>query len=198
MRVIKIALNGFRNYEWETAEFIPGTNVISGQNAQGKTNLLEAVYMLSLGKSFRTRFDRELVGFGYSSAEILAQIESHGREQTVKISLVPGQGKKITVNSVKKTASELAETINTVLFSTEDLNIISEDIQTIYTSEDLAVVKDLLIDYNVSYIFVGAFEKEKFGEELNEDLLRSLGRVVFEDGSSGTFIVQVQGAGEEM
>jgi len=126
MRVIKIALNGFRNYEWETAEFIPGTNVISGQNAQGKTNLLEAVYMLSLGKSFRTRFDRELVGFGYSSAEILAQIESHGREQTVKISLVPGQGKKITVNSVKKTASELAETINTVLFSPEDLNLIKE------------------------------------------------------------------------
>ena len=76
---------------------------------------------------------------------------------------------------------------------TEDLNIISEDIQTIYTSEDLTVVKDLLIDYNVSYIFVGAFEKEKFGEALNEDLLRSLGRVVFEDGSSGTFIVQVQG-----
>ena len=79
---------------------------------------------------------------------------------------------------------------------TENLNMISEDIQTIYTSEDLDVVKGLLIDYNVSYIFVGAFEKEKFGEELNEDLLRSLGRVVFEDGSSGTFIVQVQGTGE--
>ena len=126
MRVIKIALNGFRNYEWETADFAPGTNVISGQNAQGKTNLLEAVYMLSLGKSFRTRFDRELVGFGYSSAEILAQIESHGREQTVKISLAPGQSKKITVNCVKKTASELAGTINTVLFSPEDLNLIKE------------------------------------------------------------------------
>lgn len=126
MRVIKIALNGFRNYEWETAEFDPGTNVISGQNAQGKTNLLEAVYMLSLGKSFRTRFDKELVGFGYSSAEILAQIESHGREQTVKITLSPGQAKKITVNSVRKTASELAGTINTVLFSPEDLNLIKE------------------------------------------------------------------------
>lgn len=79
---------------------------------------------------------------------------------------------------------------------TEDLNIISEDIQTIYTSEDLDVVKDLLIDYNVSYIFVGAYEEEKFGEALNKDSLRSLGNVVFEDGSSGTFIVQVQGAGE--
>ena len=60
MRVVKIALNGFRNYEWETADFAPGTNVIFGQNAQGKTNLLEAVYMLSLGKSFRTRLTGSL------------------------------------------------------------------------------------------------------------------------------------------
>lgn len=152
MRVIKIALNGFRNYEWETAEFIPGTNVISGQNAQGKTNLLEAVYMLSLGKSFRTRFDRELVGFGYSSAEILAQIESHGREQTVKISLVPGQSKKITVNSVKKTASELAETINTVLFSPEDLNLIKEG----------AAIRRKLMDNAISQI------RPKYAEILSQ------------------------------
>ena len=90
MRVSKIALNGFRNYEWETAEFDPGTNVISGQNAQGKTNLLEAVYMLSLGKSSRTRLDRELVGFGYSAAEIPAKPPpatntSHESEITVSL-----------------------------------------------------------------------------------------------------------------
>ena len=77
MRIKKIALSGFRNYEWETAEFNEGTNVISGENAQGKTNLLEAVYMLSCGRSFRTRFDRELIGFGYSGAEILADVVSH-------------------------------------------------------------------------------------------------------------------------
>ena len=91
MIVKKIALNGFRNYEWETAEFDAGTNVICGPNAQGKTNLLEAVYLLSIGRSFRTRFDRELVGFGYSSAEILADVSSHEREQTVRIVLQPGQ-----------------------------------------------------------------------------------------------------------
>ena len=152
MRVVKIALNGFRNYQWETAEFIPGTNVISGQNAQGKTNLLEAVYMLSLGKSFRTRFDKELVGFGYSSAEILAQIESHGREQTVKISLVPGQSKKISVNGVKKTASELAGTINTVLFSPEDLNLIKEG----------AAIRRKLMDNAISQI------RPKYAEILSQ------------------------------
>ena len=68
MRVSRIALSGFRNYEWESFTFDPGTNVIRGKNGQGKTNLLEAVFMLTGGKSFRTRFDREIVGFGFSSA----------------------------------------------------------------------------------------------------------------------------------
>ena len=124
MKVNKIALNGFRNYEWDTAEFSGGTNVISGRNAQGKTNLLEAVYMLSCGRSFRTRFDRELIGFGCDSAEILADVVSHEREQTVRILLRSGVRKQITVNSVKKTASELGETLNVVLFCPHDLNLI--------------------------------------------------------------------------
>lgn len=126
MRVDRIALTGFRNYEWETVDFSPDTNVITGENAQGKTNLLEAVYMLSGAKSFRTRFDRELVGFGFSSAEILADVNSHDRDQTVKISLTPGSRKGILVNSVKKTAAELAGTLTTVLFCPDDLDIVKE------------------------------------------------------------------------
>lgn len=102
MIVRRIALNGWRNYDFEAFDFSPNTNVIRGQNAQGKTNLLEAVYMLAAGRSFRSRFDRELVGFGFSSAEILADIEAHGREQTIRILLTPGRRKQITVNSVKK------------------------------------------------------------------------------------------------
>jgi DNA replication and repair protein RecF len=126
MIIKRIALNGFRNYEFDTAEFIPGTNVISGQNAQGKTNLLEAVYMLSCGRSFRTRFDKELVGFGYSAAEILAEVDSQDREQTIRILMNPGQAKRITVNGVKKTAGELSQVVNTVLFCPDDLNLIKE------------------------------------------------------------------------
>ena len=63
MRVERIALSGFRNYDEETVEFSPAVNVICGPNAQGKTNLLEAVYILTGARSFRTRFDRELIGF---------------------------------------------------------------------------------------------------------------------------------------
>ena len=126
MRVEKIALQGFRNYEWETAAFDPGTNVITGANAQGKTNLLEAVYMLSGARSFRTRFDKELVGFGCTEGQILAEVYSHERQQTVDIRLRPGQAKRITVNAVKKSGGELAETVNTVLFCPDDLDLIKE------------------------------------------------------------------------
>ena len=129
MKVLKIALNGFRNYEWETAEFSENINIVCGDNAQGKTNLLEAVYYLSSGKSFRTRMDRELVGFFYSEAEILADIFSHGREQTIRIRLCPGQAKRITVNGVRKTGTELAETLNVVLFCPDDLNLIKDGAQ---------------------------------------------------------------------
>ncbi len=142
MRIKKIALNGFRNYAFETVELDGGTNVISGRNAQGKTNLLESVYMLSTGRSFRTRFDRELIGFGFSGAQILAQVESRGREQDIDIQLRQGQGKKILVNSVKKTASQLSETLNTVLFCPDDLDLIKEG----------AAIRRRLLDNAISQI----------------------------------------------
>ena len=114
MIVRKIALNGWRNYEFAAAEFSPGTNVITGENAQGKTNLLEAVYLLTGGKSFRTRFDKELIGLGYTGAEVLADVFAFGREQTVRIVLRQGQRKQIWQNGVKKTAAELAGTFAAV------------------------------------------------------------------------------------
>ena len=142
MIVKKIALNGFRNYDFETAEFAPGTNVICGENAQGKTNLLEAVYMLSAGRSFRTRFDRELIGFGCDGADILADVTSHEREQTVNLRMQNGRPKRILVNSVKKTASELSQVVNTVLFCPDDLNLIKEG----------AAVRRRLMDNAISQI----------------------------------------------
>ncbi len=82
--------------------------------------------MLSCGRSFRTRFDRETVGFDYPSAELLADVYAHERAQTIQIQIRPGQGKRIAVNGVRKTAAELAETRNVVLFCPDDLNLIKE------------------------------------------------------------------------
>ena len=76
---------------------------------------------------------------------------------------------------------------------TDDLNRISADIETIYTSDDPDVVKNLLKEYNVSYIFVGKMEEEKYGDALQMDLLRTLGNVVYTDEIHGTFIVKTGG-----
>ena len=92
--------------------------------------------------SFRTRFDRELVGFDCSWAEILADVFSHGREQTISIRLQPGQGKQIKVNSVKKSAGELSQVVNAVLFCPDDLNMIKEG----------AAVRRRLMDNAISQI----------------------------------------------
>ena len=152
MRIDQIALTGFRNYEWETLRFAEGTNVIAGANAQGKTNLLEAVYLLSTGRSFRTRFDRELVGFAFSEAELLAEVYSHERQQTVHIRLHPGQTKRILVNGVKKKASELSELLNVVLFCPDDLNLI----------KDGAAVRRRLLDNAISQL------RPRYAEILSE------------------------------
>ena len=152
MIIKRIALNGFRNYDFETTEFGSGTNVIYGENAQGKTNLLEAVYMLACGRSFRTRFDRELIGFGCDGAEILADVHSHGRDQTVRIVMKSGQRKQISVNSVRKTASELPETVTAVLFCPDDLNLI----------KDGAAARRKLLDNAISQI------RPRYAEYLTE------------------------------
>ena len=157
MIVRKIALNGFRNYDFETAEFDSGTNVICGPNAQGKTNLLEAVYMLSGARSFRTRFDKELIGFGCDGADILAEVCSHDREQTVNIRMMHGRPKRILVNGVKKTGGELGEVMNTVLFCPDDLNLLRDGPAARRRLMDLAICQlrpgyaQLLADYNRLY-----------------------------------------------
>ena len=72
-----------------------------------------------------------------------------------------------------------------------DLNVRSDDVMTIYTSTDKATVRELLEKYRVSYIFLGSKEEEKYGVDLNRELLTSLGEVVFSDETSGTEIVKL-------
>ena len=74
---------------------------------------------------------------------------------------------------------------------TADLNEKSADIESIYTSSDEEYVKELLEEYDVSYIFVGSKEREKYGGTLNEDVLKSLGEVVFQDEVYSTYILKV-------
>jgi len=127
MRIDRLSLKNFRNYADQTIVFDSACNVICGENAQGKTNLLEAVICLSQGKSPRTRSDRELIRFGESGFTIEGGIYSREREFVSRIEVNAGRKKKITINKVPaKTASELSGVLGTVFFSPEDLYLIKE------------------------------------------------------------------------
>lgn len=125
MRVLSIQLDGFRNYEGFSAEFSPGVNVICGENAQGKTNLLEAIGFLSAARSHRARGDRELISFHRQAGSISARVESRERDFLVEAQLFRGARRKLFINHVRcKTAGELSGILRTVLFCPEDLSLI--------------------------------------------------------------------------
>lgn len=127
MIVKSICLDFFRNYVHFEAGFDPGVNVIYGENAQGKTNLLEAVAYLSAATSHRARYDRELIQFGVDSAFIKAEVASRGRDFTLEVDLSRNARRRISSNGVRlKTAGELSGIVNTVLFCPEDLYLIRE------------------------------------------------------------------------
>ncbi len=120
-------LEGFRNYERQTVAFDSKCNVIWGENAQGKTNLLEAIVYLSCGRSPRTRADRELIGFSKDEARLTGRITARGREFRIQADFMRGRRRKLWVNQVPaKTNAALSEVYNTVLFRPEDLFLIRE------------------------------------------------------------------------
>lgn len=127
MIVKSIELDFYRNYVHLDAAFSPGINVIWGENAQGKTNLLEAVSYLSTASSHRARYDKELIRFGVDSAFIKAELISRDRDFTLEAKLARNSRRQLFSNGVKlKTAGELSGILNTVLFTPEDLNLIRE------------------------------------------------------------------------
>ena len=127
MKVLELFLEGFRNYRSVTTVFGGGVNVITGSNAQGKTNLIEAVYYLAAGRSFRQAGDKELILFDRESARIRASVISNGREQTLEARLFRGQRRELYANGVKlKKASELPGRLTAVQFGPDDLDMIKD------------------------------------------------------------------------
>ena len=157
MRVDALTLRSWRNYDDACVRFDEGINVITGANAQGKTNLLEAVYLLSGARSFRTRFDRELIGFDRDAAEVRADIYVDGRAQHIDILLRRGGKKQVLQNNVRRAAGELSESVKTVLFCPDDLNLIREGASARRRMMDLAISQlrpgyaRLIADYGRAY-----------------------------------------------
>ena len=152
MKINSIEIADFRNIEKLRVEF-DDVNIIWGENAQGKTNLIEALYLFTGAKSFRGVKDSELVRFGCDSASLKIEFESSGREQTAELKIE--NRRQATLNGIKKkSAATLGDEIKAVVFSPVHLNMIKDGPKERRKFVDTALCqlksgyKKLLSDYN--------------------------------------------------
>lgn len=125
MNIRSIELKNFRNYENLEISFDEGTNILFGDNAQGKTNILEAAYMSGTTKSHKGSRDKEMIRFGEEEAHLKTVVVRGGREYQIDMHLKKNRAKGIAIDKIPiKKASELFGILNIVFFSPEDLNII--------------------------------------------------------------------------
>lgn len=125
MYINKIKLNNFRNYDEQEIELEPNINIFYGDNAQGKTNIIESIFISSIGKSFRTNKENELIKFNKDFSSIYIEYEKSDRQGNIRINI--SNKKEIFINGVKiKKLSELLGKINTVIFTPDDINILKD------------------------------------------------------------------------
>ena len=123
MWIKKIELKNFRNYKNQKLELNKNVNVLYGENAQGKTNIIESIFLCSMGKSFRAKKDKEMIKLDEDSCSVEVEYEKSDREGKIKIEI--GNKKNIFVNDIKiKRLSELLGKINIVIFTPDDIEII--------------------------------------------------------------------------
>ncbi len=127
MIVKRIYLENFRNYKAQEINLEDNINVFYGNNAQGKTNILEALYFCALGRSFRTFKDTELINFSSDFSKIEVDFEKGDREKKIEINFSRTEKKKIKLNGIKiNKNSELLGNMNLVIFSPDDIIILKE------------------------------------------------------------------------
>ena len=123
MWIKKIKIKNFRNYESEEINLEKNINIFYGQNAQGKTNIIESIFLCSLGKSFRTKKDKEMIKLNEQNALVEVEYEKSDRDGKIKIEI--GNKKNIYLNGIKiKKLSELLGNLNIVIFTPDDINIL--------------------------------------------------------------------------
>jgi len=127
MIIKSLELNNFRNYENLEISFDKGTNILYGDNAQGKTNILEAIYLSATTKSHKGSKDKDIIRFGDTESHIRTILEKDGMDERIDMHLRNSKSKGIAINGQKITkASELLGLLNVVCFSPEDLSIIKD------------------------------------------------------------------------
>ena len=123
MWIKNIKIKNFRNYNEENIELENNINIFYGENAQGKTNIIESIFLCSMGKSFRAKKDKEMINLEKETAIVEIEYQKKDRDGKVKIEL--GNKKNIYINEIKiKKLSELLGNINIVIFTPDDINIL--------------------------------------------------------------------------
>lgn len=125
MQCNAVSLVNFRNIESASVRFCPCVNVLYGNNAQGKTNLLEAIYFASIGRSFRSLHAKECIAFGKESAALSVDFEAQGRVQNITMQLFQSRIRSVEKNHVRVSKmSELMGAFRAVLFCPEQLSLV--------------------------------------------------------------------------
>lgn len=127
MIIKSLELQDYRNYEYLEMSFDKGTNILYGDNAQGKTNILEAIYLSATTKSHKGTKDKDIINFNKEEAHIRTYVEKEGIQTRVDMHLRKNKSKGIAIDGQKlKKAADLLGLCNVVFFSPEDLSIIKD------------------------------------------------------------------------
>lgn len=127
MYIKKLELNNYRNYSNQSCEFTTGLNVIIGKNAQGKTNLLESIFLCAIGKSPRTTKDKDLISWEATFAKISIEIIKNIGKKEIDLYLFTNQNKAIKIDKIGiKKIGQLFGTLNAIYFSPDELKLIKE------------------------------------------------------------------------
>jgi len=127
MKINSLELNNFRNYTYTKTEFNDGLNFIVGSNAQGKTNMLESLYLLSVGKSPKNSKDKQIIRFGETKAKVGVNFSTIAGNKTIEMYLDKSEKKSIKINNLNiLKLTELVGTLSVVYFSPDELKLIKE------------------------------------------------------------------------
>lgn len=182
MQIKTLEFENFRNYENFKIEFSPGVSVIYGENGQGKTNILEAVYMCGLGKSHRKSREEEMILFGKEESHIKGEFETSGFSKRIDIHLKKNNGKGIAVNQIPiKKISELYGQISVVIFSPEDLEIIKRgpSVRRNFMNVELCQIDPIYTENLISYTKImkqrnELLKKKEENKERAEEIINTL------------------------
>ena len=193
MNVKDIRLINFRNYDNIYLKFNPKVNIFIGKNAQGKTNLLEAIYMCAYGKSFRTNRDKEIINFSKEEAYIGSNMNINDYDKFLEIKMNRVKNKRIRINKNElKNYKELYSGLNVVIFAPDDLKIVKEGPSQRRDFMDVGISKvKPVYSYNISRYNKILFQRNNLlkSNKFKKDLINLLDVFDMQIASIGTSII---------